>query len=254
MELDLDRLTPEEICRGYTGPVGDNTAPAAYTCLACGQRFEQGEIYPMEGRLLEAARAVQAHLRQAHPDYLAGLIDGDSKYNTLTQNQRGLLHLFAAGHSDKEVAKVLGVAVSTVRHQKFMFREKAKQATLYLALWQAVQAAGATEEGSMMPVHEHARMVDERFMVTEEERARILKNAFSSLQPMRLRNFPPKEKKKVVILNQIITLFEKGRDYTEREVNAILGEVFADYVTLRRYMIQYGFMERERDGSRYWLP
>ena len=44
-----------------------------------------------------------------------------------------------------------------------------------------------------------------------------------------------------------------GRHYTEREVNEIIQPIYADYVTIRRYLISYGLMNRTRNGSEYWL-
>jgi hypothetical protein len=32
-----------------------------------------------------------------------------------------------------------------------------------------------------------------------------------------------------------------------------LGEAFHDHVTLRRNFVEYGFMERLPDGSKYWV-
>jgi hypothetical protein len=29
--------------------------------------------------------------------------------------------------------------------------------------------------------------------------------------------------------------------------------VYDDYVTVRRYLIEYGFLDRKDDGSQYWL-
>ena len=68
-----------------------------------------------------------------------------------------------------------------------------------------------------------------------------------------MKSFSPKEKKKVVILTKIAEQFEKGKLYNEKEVNQILQPIFDDYMSLRRYLIMYGFMERTQDGSKYWL-
>lgn len=38
----------------------------------------------------------------------------------------------------------------------------------------------------------------------------------------------------------------------EREVNEILKGIYPDFASLRRYLIEYGFFERTRDGSAYW--
>lgn len=69
----------------------------------------------------------------------------------------------------------------------------------------------------------------------------------------RLTQLPTKEKKWLVILRWLATRFEPGKHYTEKEVNAILTEAHSDYATLRRYLVDYGFMRRERAGSNYWL-
>ena len=81
---------------------------------------------------------------------------------------------------------------------------------------------------------------------------KILSAVFESLEPLKLRVFSAKEKRKVVALTKIVEQFEPGRTYTEKEVNGILRDIFDDYVTLRRYLIEYGFLERTRDCRTYW--
>ena len=46
--------------------------------------------------------------------------------------------------------------------------------------------------------------------------------------------------------------FEEGIRYSEVQVNEILKDIYPDYVTLRRYLIEYDYLERTRDGSAYW--
>ncbi|MNI93759.1 hypothetical protein D3C73_1517580 [compost metagenome] len=96
-------------------------------------------------------------------------------------------------------------------------------------------------------------MVDERFAITEEENAEILSAYFKQGPEGPLSEFPKKQKRKAAILRQLIKRFETGRQYTEKEVNAILKEASSDYVTLRRYLIDYGLLDREPDGSTYWV-
>ena len=53
--------------------------------------------------------------------------------------------------------------------------------------------------------------------------------------------------------------FVRQRPYAEREVNDLLSAWLAsvrariDHVTLRRRMVDLGFLKRTRDGSRYYL-
>jgi len=66
----------------------------------------------------------------------------------------------------------------------------------------------------------------------------------------RLVRFPAARKKQLVVLRWIVSLFEIGVRYPEREVNGTLKTVDADVATLRRALIDYGFMRR--DHGVYW--
>jgi DNA-binding MarR family transcriptional regulator len=69
----------------------------------------------------------------------------------------------------------------------------------------------------------------------------------------KLNHIPAKEKKWLVILRWLATKFEPGVRYTEKQVNEILTDVFHDYATMRRDLVGFGFMRRERGGGDYWL-
>lgn len=109
----------------------------------------------------------------------------------------------------------------------------------------------AASGDTAVPIHSNAKMCDDRYNITCAERDKILSDVFISQNPLRLKVFSAKEKKKVVILTRIAAEFEVGRVYRECEVDEILGGIFEDYVTLRRYLIEYGFMVRSRDCSEY---
>jgi DNA-binding transcriptional ArsR family regulator len=70
----------------------------------------------------------------------------------------------------------------------------------------------------------------------------------------RLRSLPVKKQKKtLVVLRWVATLFEPGRLYTEPEVNAVLKSVYEpDFVSLRRDLIDFGYLRRELGGGKYW--
>jgi len=243
--IDIENATLEEIERGYHERNG------AFVCLHCGKIFERGEVFEIGGRFFEASRAVCLHVEHAHADRFYELLNGNDKYLSLTDRQKELFSLFYGGVSDGEIAKKLGVSASTVRHQKFVFRERAKAAKLYLSVWNMAEN-NLSGQARLMPVHKGATMVDDRYNITEEEYNKILGNVFDSLEPLKLKVFSPKEKKKIAALRKISEQFEPGRQYTEKEVNAILEPIFPDYATLRRYLVEYGFMARQRDCSAYW--
>ena len=51
--------------------------------------------------------------------------------------------------------------------------------------------------------------------------------------------------------NESDGLTTAGRTCSEREVNEILKPIYADYTTLRRALVDYHFMNRDRGV--YWL-
>ncbi|HPF88929.1 MAG TPA: DUF2087 domain-containing protein [Candidatus Limiplasma sp.] len=245
--MDFGRLKADELKQGYRF----DAETSAYICITCGEQFNTEQVYPMDGKFYTAEYAAARHSELAHGSNALRLIDADTKYNTLTDNQKELLRLIASGTADKDIAGQLGITEATVRRQRFNFREKAKQAKLYLAMY--AQVFETVAHDTLMPIPDQAPFVDDRFVITEQERAKMLKGLFSSLEPLRLKAFPPKEKKKIVVLAEIAGQFAHGRRYTEREVNEILKPIYADYVTIRRYLISYGLMSRTRDGSAYWM-
>ena len=66
-----------------------------------------------------------------------------------------------------------------------------------------------------------------------------------------IKQFPSKEKKKIIILGEIMKSFDKNYEYSEKEVNRILQRMYDDYVTLRRALVEYGFLDRADDCSVY---
>lgn len=69
----------------------------------------------------------------------------------------------------------------------------------------------------------------------------------------KLIRIPTKDKKWLIIMRWVATRFEPDVRYTEKQMNAILTAINPDYATLRRSLIEYGFMRRERGGGDYWL-
>lgn len=94
----------------------------------------------------------------------------------------------------------------------------------------------------------------DEFEITPEEEQKILKNCFSSLEPLKLKVFSSKAKKKAVILKRIAGEFERGKTYAEMDVNGILKQIYPeDFSTLRRGLIEAGLLDRKSDGSEYWV-
>ena len=96
-------------------------------------------------------------------------------------------------------------------------------------------------------------MLEDGFIITDEESKKITEGVFASQAPLKLKVFSSKEKKKIVILRRIIREFHRDREYTEKEINEILKNIYGDYAILRRCLVDYGYMDRTRDGSKYWV-
>lgn len=66
----------------------------------------------------------------------------------------------------------------------------------------------------------------------------------------RLVHLPRKRSKRLVVLDHMVQSFEPGVHYAERDVNAALRPFDDDVATLRRYLVDEGFLDRS-DGL-YW--
>jgi len=99
------------------------------------------------------------------------------------------------------------------------------------------------------PMHEVIFM----FNIKDEEIKKLYDTHLISKKPLKLKEFPTREKRKFIILGMLVHLFEPGKIYKEKEVNEILSQVHLDYAVLRRYLVDYKFMKREVDGSAYTL-
>ncbi|WP_430073804.1 DUF2087 domain-containing protein [Priestia aryabhattai] len=47
--------------------------------------------------------------------------------------------------------------------------------------------------------------------------------------------------------------FKKNTYYTEKEVNEVLKGVYEDFVMIRRYLIDYKLLNRNKEGTKYWV-
>ena len=67
----------------------------------------------------------------------------------------------------------------------------------------------------------------------------------------RLTQLPTQRKKREIVLEKIAKSFDDGRTYNEKEVNEIIHSFHEDHCTIRREMIAFGIMAREKET--YWL-
>jgi hypothetical protein len=88
------------------------------------------------------------------------------------------------------------------------------------------------------------------FGMTDDER-QVLERYFSGRV---LNEIPVQRARRLVVLQRLALEFDVGRHYGEGEVNEILGAFHPDWSTLRRGLVDEGFLDREPrgGGNRYW--
>lgn len=107
------------------------------------------------------------------------------------------------------------------------------------------------DKGVICDAHKTATTLDDRYNITNKEKEDTIKNYINEVGALKI--FPSKEKKKIIVLEYIAKNFSKGKTYSEKEINRILERIYEDYVTIRRALIEYGFIERTKDCTKYWI-
>ena len=247
MHISPDQLTHTELTTGI------RTTGDVLTCVVCGIRFERGIIYREGEQFLDAPTAAKRHVDAVHGGMLRVILHWHGAVNGLTDLQRQVLSLMADRLSDREIARALGgKAESTIRNHRFQFKKRVTEARILTALADLLEK-GRDNTMEFIQFHADIPMADERIQTTRAEADKILGKVFRFTDPPVLRRFPKKEKEKLVVLKRITECFDKTRKYNEKEVNAVLQPIYDDYVTIRRYLIEYRFLRRTRNGSQYWV-
>lgn len=68
----------------------------------------------------------------------------------------------------------------------------------------------------------------------------------------RLIKIPKKYEAKLEVFEFFFNKFEYEKEYTEKEINEILKNYFDDYVMLRRYLIDFKYLVRDKYGKKYF--
>lgn len=63
---------------------------------------------------------------------------------------------------------------------------------------------------------------------------------------------PKKEKNKILVLQIVLEMLKaKSLEFTEKELNEAIKEIYPDYSLIRRYLVDYKFLERDNYGRMY---
>ena len=222
----------------YNGGLYDKTK--GYICLFCNTGFDEDCIFTVGKLTVNAKKAVKLHIHKEHGHIFRNLLSLDKTKTGLTDTQKEFLECYYGGLNDREIAGKMNISAATVRYQRYSFKEKVKQAKMILALSELLDRE-LELWGNQPPADENQKM---------------LEMLFESLEPLKLKTFDykkKKEEKRQLILKTIVNQFEKDRKYTHKEVDAVLKEIYHDYATLRRFLVDYGYMERTGDCLEYWV-
>lgn len=225
-----------------------------YHCLMCDYKTEIGYVYPKGEMFVDAKKQMMLHIEEEHGSVFDYLINLNKKETGLSEHQSKILKLFYQGVSDYDIQQTLNIgSISTIRNHRYALKEKEKQAKAIVTIMGILNKSIGQKSDVIRP-HKTATMVDDRYEITLEESMKVIEKYFPNGTDQALTTFYVKEKYKIIILREVIKKFENKKRYKEKEVDQILKKVYPeDHALIRRYLIQYGFMSRERDGSAYWV-
>lgn len=137
--------------------------------------------------------------------------------------------------SGKQLADALGLSAPTISHHMrrlisagIVQEERDAQRHIYSLNSQLLRTVRSDGEGIPEP--------------PSDDRARVLRNFFKD---GRLVTIPAARKQRVIVLQYLLEQFDPRRTYQEREVNELLGNFHEDFATLRRELVDYGYLTRE---------
>lgn len=139
-------------------------------------------------------------------------------------------------HSGKELADALTLTAPTISHHMrrlinagVVFETRDAQRHLYSLNAELLRSVRSSEQSSKP--------------TDESERDKTLRHFFRDGQ---LVSIPASRKQRVFVLQYLLEQFQPGREYPEREVNDLLGAFNEDFATLRRELVDYGYLVRNK--------
>ncbi|MGO4110592.1 metalloregulator ArsR/SmtB family transcription factor [Paenibacillus sp. YAF4_2] len=164
-----------------------------------------------------------------------------------------LLILLAEGELNGQVlAEKLGVTPATVTHHAAKLREaslineRRDKNTIYFSLNDYFIKNGSNATANLI-YRQTSRKGEAEELNEDLERMKqsVIKNFFTAAG--KLKSIPAQLKKKLIVLEHIVSKLEKERKYTEKELNEFIKGYHEDFATLRREFIMHQFMFRQNE-------
>ncbi|REK71152.1 metalloregulator ArsR/SmtB family transcription factor [Paenibacillus paeoniae] len=162
-----------------------------------------------------------------------------------------LLILLAEGElNGGELAEKLFVTPATITHHATKLREaslineRRDKNTIYFSLnhYFIKSSAAATEELIYRRAEGGVESMEEK---NEALCASVIRNFFTT--EGQLKNIPSQLKKKLIVLEHIVSRLEQGRTYSEKEINEFIKGYHEDFATIRREFIMHQYMYRDKE-------
>lgn len=234
-----EKLTEAMLLDGFV------TRDEDFVCLYCGEHFNKEQIYDLDGGLFNGHYAAKNHVEKKHGGPLKAMLSLSGEVTGISETQRNLMQLLSLDLTDHEIAEQLDISPSTIRNHRFKLKEKKRQALYFIAVMDLLEDVNQKLQANELTI----RNYDERFQINDKERSKVLQTFINEEGRA---SIPRKEKSKIILLQQLAASFSDQKIYSETEVNQLIMTMFDDYVSIRRYMIQYGFLARTNDGRKYW--
>jgi hypothetical protein len=162
-----------------------------------------------------------------------------------------MLVLLARGElSGQELAEKLHVTPPTVTHHAAKLREAAlimerrERNTIYLTINEYFVRRNAADTVNL--IFGGLPKEDETMKESNEQlRAAVLKNFFT--KEGKLKHLPAQYKKKLIVLERLVSGLDPERTYAEAEMNEYIKRFHPDFATIRREFIMHRYMFREQD-------
>ncbi|WP_438448023.1 metalloregulator ArsR/SmtB family transcription factor [Gorillibacterium sp. sgz5001074] len=164
-----------------------------------------------------------------------------------------LLILLGDGEwSGQVLAERLGVTPATVTHHASklraasLVRERRDKNTVFFSLDREVLHSFSGAAAELITRGEKKGDGEEMEEANVRLRNSVLKNFFTP--DGRLKQVPVQLKKKLIVLEHLVSRLELGRRYTEKEINEYIKGFHEDFATIRREFIMHQFMFRDPSG------
>ena len=144
----------------------------------------------------------------------------------------------------EELASILKLSPGTVSHHLNLLSEAGLLQSSKEQYYQIYSLTTGILEQKLLEVVSMTQPKLEKKVEGDAFRDKVLKTFFKH---GRLTKIPTQRKKLLIVLEELVKTFDEARTYTERDVSITLSEYHDDFATLRRELVEFGYMKR-KDG------